>query len=60
MGGVSDKERNDLRHKLVADLFDLPVRERGKDRVVTPPWHTLTVEERGLLLEALMQWRVTG
>lgn len=48
-----------LRHKLIADLFELPVWERGKDRVVTPPWHTLTVEERDLIAEALQQWRAT-
>jgi hypothetical protein len=47
-----------LRHKLIADLFDLPVWERGKDRVVTPPWQTLTVEERDLIADALKQWRV--
>jgi len=57
---MTNAERNALRHKLVADLFELPVWERGKDRVVTPPWSTLTVEERDLLAEALMQWRVTA
>jgi hypothetical protein len=46
-----------MRHKLIADLFDLPVWERGSDRVVTPPWHTLTVAERDLLADALQQWK---
>ena len=45
-----------LRHKLIADLFDLPVWERGSDRVVTPPWHILTVAERDLLADALKRW----
>ena len=52
-----DQTTDALRHKLIADLFDLPVWERGKDRVVTPPWHTLTVAERDLLADALQQWR---
>jgi hypothetical protein len=45
-----------LRQKLIADLFDLPIWDRGRDRVVTPPWHTLTVEERDLIADALKQW----
>ena len=49
-----------LRHKLIADLFDLPVWYRGTERVVTPPWRTLTVAERDLIAEALMQWRPTA
>ena len=48
--------RDALRHKLLADLFELPVWERGKDRVVTPPWHALTVAERDLIAEALKQY----
>jgi hypothetical protein len=46
-----------LRHKLIADLFDLPVWERGHERVVSPPWRTLTVEERDLIADALKQWK---
>lgn len=46
-----------LCHKLIADLFDLPIWERGKDRVVTPPWRALTVAERDLIADALRQWR---
>ena len=46
-----------LRHKLIADLFDLPIWERGCDRVVTPPWHALTVEERDLIADALKRWK---
>ena len=54
---MSVMSRDALRHKLISDLFDLPVWERGKDRVVTPKWHTLTVEERDLIAEALGQWK---
>ena len=46
-----------MRHKLIADLFDLPVWERGRDRVVTPPWHAMTVVERDLIVAALKQWK---
>ena len=46
-----------LRHKLLADLFGLRVWYRGKDRMVTPPWRGLTVEERDLIADALGQWR---
>jgi len=45
-----------LRHKLLADLFDLPVWERGKDRVVNPPWATLLVAERDLIADALRRY----
>ena len=48
-----------LRHKLIADLYDLRIWERGHDRVVTPPWRTLTVEERDLIAAALKQWQPT-
>ena len=46
-----------LRHKLIADLFELPIWYRGKERRVTPGWGSLTVEERDLIAEALGQWR---
>jgi hypothetical protein len=46
-----------LRHKLIADLYDLRIWERGHDRVVTPPWRTLTIEERDLIADALKQWK---
>lgn len=46
-----------LRHKLLADIFGLPIWYRGKDRVVTPPWQALTIEERDLIADALSQWR---
>lgn len=46
-----------LRHKLIADLFDLPVWYRGTERRVTPGWQSLTVEERDLLADALRQWQ---
>ena len=46
-----------LRHKLIADLLNLPVWERGRDRVVTPPWHALTIAERDLIADALKQWK---
>jgi len=45
-----------LRHKLIADLFDLPIWVRGHDRVVSPSWHTLTLAERDLIADALKQW----
>jgi len=45
-----------LRHKLLADLFALPVWHQGGARVVTPPWRTLTVAERDLIADALHQW----
>ena len=51
------KTTDALRHKLIADLFDLPIWERGRDRVVTPPWHALTVAERDLIADALRQWK---
>jgi hypothetical protein len=54
---VNPETTNALRHKLIADLFDLPVWERGSDRVVTPPWRTLTVAERELIADALTNWR---
>jgi len=46
-----------LRHKLLADLFDLPIWYRGDDRRVSPGWHSLTVAERDLIADALKQWR---
>jgi len=52
--------REALRHKLLADLFELPVWERGRDRVVMPPWRTLTVEERDLIASALHAYRGGG
>jgi hypothetical protein len=57
--GMSGENRTTdaLRHKLIADLYDLRVWERGHDRVVTPPWRTLTVEERDLIADALKQWK---
>jgi hypothetical protein len=48
-----------LRHKLIAALFDLPVWERGHERVVSPPWRALTVAERDLIAAALKQWKPT-
>ena len=48
-----------LRHKLIADLFDLPIWERGHERVVSPPWRALTVAERDLIAAALKQWKPT-
>lgn len=48
---------DDLRHKLIADLFELPVWHQGSARVVTPPWKTLTVAECDLIRDALRQWR---
>jgi hypothetical protein len=56
---MNHKATDALRHKLIADLFCLPVRERGGDRVVTPPWRALTVAERDLLADALRQWKPT-
>jgi hypothetical protein len=46
-----------LRRKLIADLSDLAIWETGHERLVTPPWHALTVAERDVLVEALRQWR---
>lgn len=47
-----------LRHKLIADLFDLPVWYAGHTRRVSPKgWHALTVEERDLIADALKQWK---
>lgn len=46
-----------IRHKLIADLFELPVWYRGTNRVVSPPWQTLTVAERDLIADALRQWK---
>ena len=46
-----------LRHKLLADIFELPIWYRGGERVVTPPWYALTIDERDLIADALLQWR---
>lgn len=46
-----------VRHKLIADLFELPIWHRGHDRVVSPPWSSLTVEERDLIADALKKWK---
>jgi hypothetical protein len=51
------READALRHKLIADIFGLPIWYRGGERVVTPPWHALTIHERDLLADALGQWR---
>jgi hypothetical protein len=51
------RKADDLRHKLIADIFGLPIWYRGKERVVTPPWHALTIDERDLIADALGQWR---
>jgi len=48
---------DDLRHKLIADLFECPVWERGTDRIVTPGWQHLSVEARDLIADALQKWR---
>lgn len=52
---MSKSNTDALRHKLIADLFELPIWERGEDRVVTPPWSSLTLEERDLIVNALKQ-----
>jgi hypothetical protein len=46
-----------LRHKLIADLFDLPIWYCGTERRVSPCWESITVEERDLIAEALKQWK---
>jgi hypothetical protein len=56
---MSDRNRNDydaLRRKLIGDLSDLRIWERDGERIVTPPWRTLTVAERDLIAAALKQW----
>ena len=51
------RQADALRHKLLADIFEPPIWYRGKDRVVTPPWHALTINERDLIADALAQWK---
>ena len=62
VGGIHSLGRiamtpDDLRHKLIADLFECPVWERGTDRIVTPGWQHLSVEARDLIADALQKWR---
>lgn len=41
--------RDVLRHKLIADLFELPIWHRDGKRYVDPGWKLITVEERDLI-----------
>ena len=50
------READALRHKLIAEIYELPIWYRGTERVVTPPWHALTIDERDLIADALRQW----
>ena len=53
----NETTRDTLRHKLIADLFELPIWHRDGKRYVDPGWKHITVEERDLIAEALRQWR---
>lgn len=57
--GVSDAslKLDAIRHKLIADLFELPIWYREGKRYVTPKWGLLTIEERDLIADALKQWK---
>jgi hypothetical protein len=45
-----------MRHKLIADLSELPIWYWGHEDRVTP-WSSITTEQRDLIVDALKQWK---